>query len=98
NHFAVRRRRCDGYRYVFLADSRKKNWPKRTSLDHDRSKSNAIFWHGPPCQTDAHRFRYNRVIRLSAFGTYYLRYFPTTREAYFHGFFATISAVSNGGF
>src|SRR5699024_7402680 len=31
-------------------------------------------------------------------GTYYLRYFPTTREAYFHGFFATISAVSNGGF
>lgn len=31
-------------------------------------------------------------------GTYYLRYFPSVSEAYFHGFFSTISAVSNGGF
>src|SRR5699024_12281717 len=30
-------------------------------------------------------------------GTYYLRYFPSVSEAYFHGFFSTISAVSNGG-
>ncbi|HEX6595185.1 MAG TPA: TrkH family potassium uptake protein [Bacillota bacterium] len=31
-------------------------------------------------------------------GTYYLRYYPTVSEAYFHGFFSAISAVSNGGF
>src|SRR5699024_2036820 len=31
-------------------------------------------------------------------GSYYLRYFPSVSEAYFHGFFSTISAVSNGGF
>lgn len=31
-------------------------------------------------------------------GTYYLRYYSTISEAYFHGFFGTISAISNGGF
>lgn len=31
-------------------------------------------------------------------GTYYLRYFPTASEAYFNGFFGTISAISNAGF
>jgi len=31
-------------------------------------------------------------------GTYYLQYYPTASEAYFHGFFGTISAISNGGF
>lgn len=41
------------------------------------------------------------TIELIAFlilGTYYLRYFPTAGEAYFNGFFGTISAISNGGF
>ncbi|GAB3068426.1 TrkH family potassium uptake protein [Virgibacillus ainsalahensis] len=31
-------------------------------------------------------------------GTYFLQYFPTAGEAYLHGFFGAISAVSNGGF
>ncbi|WP_077325861.1 TrkH family potassium uptake protein [Virgibacillus siamensis] len=31
-------------------------------------------------------------------GTHYLQYYPTAKEAYFHGFFATISATTNGGF
>ncbi len=31
-------------------------------------------------------------------GTYFLRYFPTPAEAYYNGFFSTISAISNGGF
>ncbi|CDQ40292.1 MULTISPECIES: TrkH family potassium uptake protein [Virgibacillus] len=31
-------------------------------------------------------------------GTYFLQYFDTAKEAYLHGFFGTISAVSNGGF
>ncbi len=31
-------------------------------------------------------------------GTYYLSYFPTWQEAYFQGFFASISATTNTGF
>ncbi|WP_036687843.1 TrkH family potassium uptake protein [Paucisalibacillus globulus] len=31
-------------------------------------------------------------------GTYFLKYYPSPSEAYFHGFFGTISAVTNGGF
>src|SRR5690625_1217025 len=31
-------------------------------------------------------------------GTYFLKYFPTAKEAYFNGFFSTISAISNAGF
>lgn len=31
-------------------------------------------------------------------GIYYLNYYPTIQEAFFHSFFATISAVTNGGF
>ena len=31
-------------------------------------------------------------------GTYYLNYFATWQEAYFHGFFASVSATTNGGF
>lgn len=31
-------------------------------------------------------------------GTYFLQYFSTAGEAYLHGFFGTISAISNGGF
>ena len=31
-------------------------------------------------------------------GTYFLNYFPSVNEAYFQGLFATISAISNGGF
>ncbi|RDW17990.1 TrkH family potassium uptake protein [Oceanobacillus chungangensis] len=41
------------------------------------------------------------VIEIIAFlilGTYLLNYYPTAREAYFHGFFGTISALSNAGF
>ncbi|RLL45166.1 TrkH family potassium uptake protein [Oceanobacillus piezotolerans] len=41
------------------------------------------------------------IIELIAFivlGTYFLQYFPTAKEAYLHGFFGTISAISNGGF
>lgn len=41
------------------------------------------------------------VIELIGFfilGTYYLKYFPTAKEAYLHGFFSVISALTNGGF
>src|SRR5699024_3119201 len=31
-------------------------------------------------------------------GTYFLQYFPTAKEAYFQGYFSTISAISNAGF
>lgn len=31
-------------------------------------------------------------------GTYYLTYFPTAKEAYYHALFATISATTNTGF
>ncbi|MBO1578223.1 MULTISPECIES: TrkH family potassium uptake protein [Bacillus] len=31
-------------------------------------------------------------------GTRFLLYFPTWQEAYFHGFFAAVSATTNGGF
>lgn len=31
-------------------------------------------------------------------GTYYLTYFPTAKEAYYHALFATISATTNAGF
>jgi|SRR5690625_157897 len=31
-------------------------------------------------------------------GTHFLKYFPTVSEAYLHGFFGTISAISNAGF
>jgi Trk-type K+ transport system membrane component len=31
-------------------------------------------------------------------GTYFLTYYESPQEAYFHGFFGTISAVTNGGF
>ncbi|SHG24732.1 TrkH family potassium uptake protein [Ornithinibacillus halophilus] len=31
-------------------------------------------------------------------GTYFLQYYPTVKEAYLHGFFGTISAITNGGF
>ncbi|HEY4602347.1 MAG TPA: TrkH family potassium uptake protein [Cerasibacillus sp.] len=36
-------------------------------------------------------------ISFVVLGTYYLKYFPA-KEAYLHGFFSTISAISNGGF
>lgn len=32
------------------------------------------------------------------FGTYFLKYFPTWREAYLQGFFASVSATTNAGF
>lgn len=41
------------------------------------------------------------TVELVAFlvlGTYFMQYFPTAGGAYMHGFFQTISAVSNGGF
>lgn len=38
------------------------------------------------------------IVGFLILGTYYLRYFPTAGEAYYHGFFGTISAISNGGF
>lgn len=31
-------------------------------------------------------------------GTYLLKYYPTIQQAYLHGLFGTISAISNGGF
>lgn len=31
-------------------------------------------------------------------GTYFLQYFPTWQQAYLHGFFASVSATTNGGF
>ncbi|WP_085992538.1 TrkH family potassium uptake protein [Oceanobacillus senegalensis] len=41
------------------------------------------------------------VIELIGFlvlGTYFLQFYPTAEEAYLHGLFGTISAISNGGF
>src|SRR5699024_6289201 len=38
------------------------------------------------------------IIGFLILGTYYLRYYSSPAEAYFHGFFGTISALSNGGF
>ncbi|RDW18402.1 Ktr system potassium uptake protein D [Oceanobacillus arenosus] len=38
------------------------------------------------------------VIAFLILGTYLLNYYPTAKEAYFHGFFGTISALSNAGF
>ncbi|WP_440603263.1 TrkH family potassium uptake protein [Bacillus sp. GB_SG_008] len=38
------------------------------------------------------------VIGALLLGTRFLRYFPNWKEAYFHGFFAAVSATTNGGF
>ncbi|SNZ09150.1 potassium uptake protein, TrkH family [Terribacillus aidingensis] len=38
------------------------------------------------------------LIGFLVLGTYYLQYFPTAKEAYFQGLFASISATTNGGF
>jgi len=41
------------------------------------------------------------LIELAGFlilGTYFLKYYSTIQEAYLHGLFGTISAISNGGF
>lgn len=38
------------------------------------------------------------LLGILILGTYFLTYFPTAKEAYFNGFFSTISAISNGGF
>src|SRR5690625_2111104 len=38
------------------------------------------------------------VLGFIILGTYFMRYFPTPQEAYYNGFFSTISAISNGGF
>lgn len=38
------------------------------------------------------------AIGVIVLGTYFLFYFPTAKEAYFEGFFVTISAISNAGF
>lgn len=38
------------------------------------------------------------LISFLVLGTYMLKYYPTVKEAYLHGFFGTISAISNGGF
>lgn len=38
------------------------------------------------------------AIGVLILGTYFLTYFPTAGDAYFHGFFSTISAISNAGF
>lgn len=38
------------------------------------------------------------LIAFLVLGTYFMQYFATVGEAYMHGFFQTISAVSNGGF
>src|SRR5690625_1869340 len=38
------------------------------------------------------------IIAFLILGTYYLQYYPTAGEAYLHGFFGTISAITNGGF
>ncbi|MBC5635794.1 TrkH family potassium uptake protein [Ornithinibacillus sp. BX22] len=37
-------------------------------------------------------------IAFLVLGTYFLKYFSSPGEAYLHGFFGTISAVTNGGF
>lgn len=38
------------------------------------------------------------VIGILILGTHFMQYFPTVKDAYFHGFFSTISAISNAGF
>ncbi|MDM5187613.1 TrkH family potassium uptake protein [Bacillus sp. DX4.1] len=38
------------------------------------------------------------VVGALLLGTRFLLYFPTWQEAYFHGFFAAVSATTNGGF
>lgn len=38
------------------------------------------------------------AIGVIVLGTYFLNYFPNPGDAYFHGFFSTISAISNAGF
>ncbi|WP_047982174.1 TrkH family potassium uptake protein [Ornithinibacillus contaminans] len=38
------------------------------------------------------------AIAFIILGTYFLKYYDTAQEAYLHGFFGTISAVTNGGF
>lgn len=38
------------------------------------------------------------AIGFLVLGTYFLRYFSSPFDAYYHGFFSTISAISNGGF
>lgn len=38
------------------------------------------------------------AIGFLVLGTYFLQFYPDAKEAYYHGLFATISAVSNGGF
>lgn len=38
------------------------------------------------------------LISFLILGTYMFVYYPTAKEAYLHGFFVTISAISNGGF
>lgn len=38
------------------------------------------------------------ILAILILGTYFLRYFPTVKEAYFQGYFSVISAMSNAGF
>ncbi|MFE7061180.1 TrkH family potassium uptake protein [Sutcliffiella sp. NPDC057660] len=38
------------------------------------------------------------IIGALILGTYYLSYYPSWQEAYLHGFFASVSATTNGGF
>src|SRR5690625_2606636 len=38
------------------------------------------------------------IVGFLILGTYYLQYYPSAKEAYLHGFFSVISALSNGGF
>ncbi|KEK23591.1 TrkH family potassium uptake protein [Bacillus gaemokensis] len=38
------------------------------------------------------------IVGALLLGTRFLLYFPTWEEAYFHGFFAAVSATTNGGF
>ncbi|SHG90622.1 TrkH family potassium uptake protein [Virgibacillus chiguensis] len=38
------------------------------------------------------------LVGFLVLGTYFLQYFDSAKEAYLHGMFGTISAISNGGF
>lgn len=38
------------------------------------------------------------IVGALILGTYFLQYFPDWKEAYLHGFFASVSATTNGGF
>lgn len=38
------------------------------------------------------------IVGVIILGIYLLQFYPTTKEAYFHGYFSTISAMSNAGF